>query len=242
MKYLAIILVMASAVLFGALGNSQIVFQGTINEADGTPFRGQAKVGIKFVNSLNGDTEIAGLNDNPDERKALLPVENGSYSMVIPLSNQQLDILANLPNTGNYYLQVYVVATTNVNANVFHPDYKLVPNIQMLAAPIAFTSRGIYMNLRTESGNTWRVGETVKSSPMNLPDGMIVGQRVGIGIPTPNAMLTVVSIARTSANSTTLPSSANNVGVDDRAIMVTDGNLIVTGNIYADRVWHVRWQ
>ena len=247
MKYLAIILAVVSAMLLAAAGNSQIVFQGTVNKPDGTPYWGQVKVGIRLVTN---NVSTADILDN-NSRTELLNVANGSYSMVIPFTSGNLDTLVNLSNSGNYYLQIYMASSNILNNDLFNAKdvsgslvYKLTPNVQVLAAPVALTARGIYMNL---TNSTWRVGETYKSDSSPITNGMIVGKKVGIGTNYPNAMLSIVSVTGTSDNRTTttdITSTTNTSEINKRAIYIENNNLVInsTGELHADKVWHARWQ
>ncbi|MDR1998136.1 MAG: hypothetical protein LBQ83_07440 [Candidatus Margulisbacteria bacterium] len=222
MRYSVILLALCA---FLSADTKRIDFQGTLSNADGSPYSGKISTYAQLYDHVsanaNGNLLLGG--------KAVsqkLNIANGSYTLSFVLTDADIDEL-NRNNTDGFFLQVYV-GKGDIDENTLKgdPSYKLSPRMQIMAVPVAFAARGVYFNT---SGSILRVGESYKtSSSQAAAQGMIVEGPVGVGTSNPEgAMLHV-----TTANS----------GVTTNiAILVDNGYNITANTIYADRVYNVKW-
>lgn len=247
MRYL-IMLILISAILLG--NNQTITFQGTINNANGSPYQGLITTGVDFFTAETGGNR-AGWWSGPSVTS--INIANGTYTIAINLPTASIDAFVtgnnNLtnPNQG-YFMDIYV-ATGSVTAGVLFgtssPNHRLTPRVQVLAVPMAFTSRGIYFNNTT----TLRVGESFKTSTSTATNGMIVYGSVGIGTPTASTTAKLSVVAPAATISDPVPGDYTSTGnasctVDNsRAIYINNkGQLNVTGIVTANKVYNARWQ
>jgi hypothetical protein len=193
-----------------------------------------------------------------------LVVANGSYSMALEFTAVSLDILAKQTN-GNVWLEIYVAPISGVEEDtLFETEaYKMTPRVQLLAAPMAFSARGIYMDL---TNTVWKVGASIMDIPASTvsANSMFVTGNMAINpvstsgtggtISPENVRLSVIATTNGTVTYNGVDGAGGNVSTSatvsaNRAIYIsgnaTAGSHLIGGAnaiISANQVWRARWQ